>query len=127
MNMPNFKKVIYSITQAQGMTVGTFHKASITPNFHACQLSHPHGLTLFVLCSINDDWAFAKTFHPMTWGLEFTDHSGLASSLRESYGIEVLEKKELDGPFSSRPYLHNYDIKRWKPKTLGEGLFNWWD
>ncbi len=127
MDMPDFKKIVYSVTRAKGMTVGTFHQADVTPNFHACQISHPHGDTLAVLCSINNDWAFAKKFVPTVCKLEFIDHPELSGSLREGHGIEVMPKEELDAPFSSRPYLDENDIKYWAPQTSGEGLFNWWD
>lgn len=62
---------------------------------------------------------------PLTWVHE----PELAAALAEQPGFRVLGPSELSGPFDSAawPSVLPSDIAYWRPSTLGEALFNYWD
>ena len=97
-----------------------------TSNFHAA-LINLNSKEFFIICSIHGDWAFINKFNPNDHELDFIDCTVFSDILKNRYDIDTYTKEELNGPFSIKPYLLESDIKYWEPKTLGEGIFNWWD
>lgn len=80
--------------------------------------------------------AFGKNFE--AWLIrEFIDHPLLAQVFANLYPeYQVLSKEILEAPIYEDPtYIHydilryasDYDLSYWKPTTLGEILFNFWD
>ncbi|NKY88747.1 hypothetical protein [Nocardia veterana] len=67
----------------------------------------------------------AADFGPLT----FHDSPELADALAEQPGFEILTSSQLNGPFNPAdwPDIDPDDVKYWKPQTLGEALFNFWD
>lgn len=126
MNICNFKKVLYAVCRTTKASVEEYYEASVTPNFHATKV-HVGSETLFILNSVHDDWAFSRHFDPTSCQLDFIDSEELATAFWELFGITVLSKATLEGAFSDRSYLLEEDIAYWKPTTLGDALFNWWD
>lgn len=62
--------------------------------------------------------------------LIFVDAPELVAALAVSQPVfQVLTPADLDGPFDAAvwPHVSPYDIKYWRPGTLGEALFNYWD
>ncbi|MGW5137568.1 hypothetical protein ACWEPH_00655 [Nocardia beijingensis] len=61
--------------------------------------------------------------------LGFLDIPELVAVLAEHPGFAVLTAADLDGPFDAAawPGIDRADIDYWKPETLGEALFNYWD
>jgi hypothetical protein len=49
--------------------------------------------------------------------------------LIENGKFRILTLAELAGPFdaSQWPAITSYDANFWKPESLGEALFNYWD
>ncbi|RCU42870.1 hypothetical protein DU002_19190 [Corallincola holothuriorum] len=126
MDMQHFKKVIYDLAQRAGFTVVEFHGPLATPNFFAA-LMEQRGKEFAVLASINSDWAVVSEFEPSVCELDFIDSADVARELKYCHGIDVISSKVLNGPFVTRSYLSHNDVKYWKPQSLGEALFNWWD
>ncbi len=126
MNAEEFKKVIYALGNDIGASVETFYFPGVTPNFQVCKLMI-NSNAIFVLCSENGDWCVSKSFDESLCELEFTDNELITKSLNVQFGIILLSKQELNQEFSSRSYLSDCDVKYWKPRSLGDGLFNWWN
>jgi hypothetical protein len=61
--------------------------------------------------------------------LTFVHAPDLMTALAEAPEFHVLTPSELNGPFDSAawPDIQPGDIKYWRPGSLGEALFNYWD
>ena len=126
MEFSAFKKIVYGVCYEIGADVKGFFKGGITPNFHVAHVVLNDKIR-FLLCSESDNWAFSEVFDENKCELKFSDEERASKALSRLYGICALSRKELLGPFTSQPYLLESDARYWKPETLGEGLFNWWD
>jgi len=121
-----FKKIIYNASKQLGFNVVGCMEPEVTPNFYAAEIELNYE-RLFILASYENDWSFSSQFNSMECQLDFVDCPTLAALLQHQYGVDVLTKDELHAPFEDRSYLLESDVRYWQPKTLGEGLFNWWD
>jgi hypothetical protein len=90
----------------------------------------------YLLCSHDGYWAVCSSVasapfpNIVSINLQFVDCVEIAEKLKAFYGINVLSKAELDADFQllpDLPYMSESDLKCWKPQTMGEALFNWWD
>jgi hypothetical protein len=61
--------------------------------------------------------------------LTFLDVPDLHDALAAFPGLRVLTKADLDARFTAAdwPHLTTDDIRYWRPATVGEALFNYWD
>jgi hypothetical protein len=126
MDFKNFSKTCHSLALEINGKILSLTKSGITPNFHSCNLLINFD-NIYILCSNNNDWAFTKNFALNNQTINFCDQNNISQYLKSMHNIIPLTQIELNGPFKLRDYLDENDIKHWKPKTLGEGLFNWWD
>jgi hypothetical protein len=125
-NAARFKQIVHAIARHVGALLNAVHEPSITPNFFAADMTlREQQITL--LCSRNGMWACTQTQGRSGASLRFVDCPALAAALREQFGIDPLAAVELDGPFRALPGMSGADIQYWRPQTLGEGVFNWWD
>ncbi len=126
MDINQFKKMVDSIASNSQTTVVALHEPGVTPNFFAAELLlRPQKTTLFLLCSREQFWALSEVVDSS--GLCFVDHAPLTNATQLIPGLGLLTASELNGSFSPRQHMLPSDIKYWKPQTLGEALFNWWD
>jgi len=126
MDISSFKAIMYEIALAVNGRMISIHTPSITRNFFAAELSF-NGTTLFVLCSTNELWAFSEKMNPSECELAFVDSQILSAALSNLFGFTPLSTDELNSPFKKRADVSDADIKYWKPKSLGDAVFNWWD
>ena len=126
MKIEEFKQIIFDISQRLYLKVGDIEKAEITPNFHVAEIIG-NEKTIYVLCNENREWAFTNTFEKSVCKLNFVDCKKFSDLLKEIYQEKVYKAEELNGPFKEKSYLLETDVSYWKPVTLGEGVFNWWD
>jgi hypothetical protein len=105
----------------------------VTPNFHQGIIDYRDRSVAVVLA--RDTGAVAVAEPRVVTGrfleagpLTFIDFPELIGALTDN-PFTVLTAAELAGPFDAAgwPELSDYDIKSWKPETLGEALFNYWD
>lgn len=126
MKFSDFKKIVYSLEITKRVKVISISEAGITPNFHVAYIEE--GASDFcILCSIHGEWAFSERITEFSCDLNFIDKVDLGIALKEGFGIIARNKKELDGSFILQEYMHESDVKYWAPKSLGLGMFNWWD
>lgn len=124
MDRSNFQQTIYRLSQYLGADVMEIHLPEVTPNFMSASLKIKQQ-TVYVLCSDNQDWAFSQQLQPFK--LQFIDHPLLANMLHNLANIQVYCTSQLNAPFVAQSWMSKHDINYWKPQTLGEALFNWWD
>ncbi|SUA73660.1 Uncharacterised protein [Nocardia otitidiscaviarum] len=107
---------------------------SVTPNFHQAVIAyHDHQVAVVAL----RDSAVLAVAEPRviddaateSGPLTFIGSPDLVAALAEQSGFEILTSAELAQPFDAAawPELDRHDIRHWKPQTVGEALFNYWD
>jgi hypothetical protein len=122
-----FKRVVHSID----LGAAEFLQADITPNFHSAQIRYD-GKPLHVVASAfnafgQHHWALCDALDRTRCELKFTDCDALAKRVRTQLGIRLLTQAELGQRVVSHPEVGDKDMRYWRPKTVGDALFNWWD
>jgi len=134
----NFRRACYSAASRTGGNVIEFRLAGdVTPNFHQALIAYRER-TVAVACT--RDSAVLALAEPRTIDfvdgvgesgpLTFVDAPELVAVLAALLpGAQVLTPSELNGPFDATtwPHISSTDITHWRPGTLGEALFNYWD
>jgi hypothetical protein len=127
----DFKAVVFSAARAIRATVVHAEPAGVTPNFHSAVLNAPDGETVVLCNSGFPIVAFAEA--PVAMGsLRFKDHAALRDAMESIGGYTVTNVAELDRPFTEDDgaALGSGDLAQlryWKPSTVGEVVFNWFD
>lgn len=129
----SFLTACYEAARRTGGQFASTSRAGVTPNFHTAEISYDgeefavlrHSwLPLLALARPHDS---APSRTPA-----FTDYPSLANALTEITGMGVLTAAELHTPLARTdlsqltPAEHR-QISYWKPATLGDLLFNFWD
>ena len=121
-----FRQIVFETVRQAGGRVIDIIEPGVTPNFTAAHIEL--GPTrCYLLHAGADLWAFAEAIEPALSPLAFTDCPELAEAMTRLFGITPLTRVELNAPFTKLPGLSDSDIRYWKPRTLGDALFNWWD
>ena len=126
MNTQEFKQIVLNLCSRIGAKVEKVVEPDITPNFWVCGILYKNS-NLFVLCSTEEKWALSSSFEPNIWSLNFIDVEEISKVLEADYQVVILSSEKLNGEFVPTSTMCESDIKYWKPETLGQGLFNWWD
>ncbi|WP_067568222.1 hypothetical protein [Nocardia acidivorans] len=132
-----FRQACHAVARSAGGSVIEFRLATgVTPNFHQGVITYGDRHVAVVL---SRDTAMLAVSEPRTptspdevhesGPLTFVDAPELVAALAEHSGFSVLTAADLDGPFDAGawPEIDRADINYWKPRTLGEALFNYWD
>ena len=129
----SFLKACHDAARRTGGKVTATHQAGVTPNFHTVVITcgHEHVAVLrhalLPLIALAQAPADAVPLAPA-----FIDHTHLAHILSQTTGCQVLSTTDLHQPIASAdlseltPAEHT-QIRYWKPTTVGELLFNYWD
>lgn len=132
-----FKRACITAARRTGGRVVEFRLTDdVTPNFHQGLIAH-HDHTVAVVCprgsavlAVSEPRVIAfvdgiRESGPQT----FVEVPALAAALAEQPGFHMLTISELNGPLdaASWPGVPAKDINYWRPGTLGEALFNYWD
>lgn len=106
----------------------------VTPNFHQGIIGYRERSVAVVLTRDTGVVAVAEprdvTGPEQDAGpLTFVDLPELTGALTGEGRFTVLTAAELDRPFMAAewPALSADDVRYWKPASLGEALFNYWD
>lgn len=121
----DFARVVNAVASRVGGRVGALHRPGVTPNFAAAEMRLPQE-TVYLLRSAQGHWACAASFDPSVPRLRFVTCHVLAKALG-ALDVHLLSPQELQAPFRRLPGMSEADIRYWRPATLGDGLFNWWD
>lgn len=132
-----FRRVCYDAARRTGGSVIEFRLAAgVAPNFHQGVIAYGDRRVAVVMLRDSAVLAVAEP-RVIEFGdgvnesgpLGFLDIPELVAVLAEQPGFVVLTAADLDGPFDAAawPGIDRADIGYWKPETLGEALFNYWD
>ena len=127
-----FLAACHAAARQTGATVTASQRAAVTPDFDAVVLAYEHEHVAALRHALLNVVAFVQVpGDHVAPPLAFTDRPGLAQVLGE-IGYQVLPAAELRQPTTSADLsnltAHEHEqIKYWKPETVGELLFNYWD
>lgn len=137
-----FKKFCYSIVTSLGGRVLSYREPVVAQNYYYAEVSLSNEDGLYIL--LNSIYPFiAFTTSPVPFNMTFVDQKQLRATINQLYGevYRVLHPVELDEPLRLKEAKGGlvvlnentlnkwdiYNIKYWKPKTVGEVVFNYWD
>ena len=128
-----FKEIVSTVIKPMGFAIGETTERGITPNFHTARVKR-HRDEIMVLGHSNFPIiAFADPFELWLMKIPFRDADSIATRIRAIYPQVIIATKEelsrcietTDLEILNRMELDQ--IKYWKPQTIGELVFNWWD
>ncbi|MFG1839570.1 hypothetical protein ACGFH8_14155 [Micromonospora sp. NPDC049175] len=127
-----FTAVCRHAARAVDATVTGVTPAGVTPNFHTVDVADDRHRIAMLRHTIVPFIAFAR---PRTKGdvmLTFVDHPGLAAALTDLTDAQALTVDQLQTPLaqvdlSALDRAEHDQIGYWKPTTVGELMFNFWD
>ncbi|MEW5786816.1 MAG: hypothetical protein AB1899_03070 [Pseudomonadota bacterium] len=126
MELAVFKRTVHAAARQAGGRVADIIEPGVTPNFLAARIERGPA-PCYVLCSHAGDWAFAEAIEPPLAPLRFTDCPAIADAMHSLFGLTPFTRAEMQAPLGARPGLSESDLRYWKPRTLCDALFNWWD
>ncbi|MEV6297653.1 hypothetical protein AB0M41_46630 [Streptomyces sp. NPDC051896] len=127
-----FKTICHAAARSIRGTVGEVASARITPNFHTALITSP-GTRSSVLChEVLPVVAFVAS--PPLTGVPlagFTPPPAWAGAF-ELGGFRLLDVEELrtslaEADTSELAEAELEQVRYWRPSTVGELMFNWWD
>lgn len=129
----DFKQIVYACAARGGFAVTELRERDVTPNFHFAILEA--GGDCFHVLGHSNFPIFAFTEHREHYSclLVFRDMDSIAKLLEEMFpDVIVARLDELARPItkSDLSVLDSAEleqVKYWKPVTIGELAFNWWD
>ena len=126
MDGSDFKRVVYDVARQLGARVVSIHEPNVTPNFVTAELAvgERH---VYLLRSHAGDWALCSEVDFSGCRLLFDDNPSITDILESHHSIRVRSKADLLGPFVKHLGISDHDIRYWRPQTVGDALFNWWD
>ena len=131
-DLGSFTSVCYHAARAIGATVTGVIEAGVTPSFHTINVAQARHHIAVLRHSTVPLVAFAR---PRTSGdatIIFIDHADLAAAISNLTDAQILTADLLRIPLPKvdlsdlGPHEHD-QINYWKPDTVGELLFNFWD
>lgn len=133
----DFRRACYVAARRTGGNVVEFRLADgVTPNFHQGLIAYQdHTIALVctrdsAILAVAEPRTIDCADHGITSGpLTFVDAPGLVAVLTELPGFHVLSQSELNHPFDAAawPAVLPSNVRYWRPRNLGEALFNYWD
>ncbi|WP_320069258.1 hypothetical protein [Micromonospora sp. RTGN7] len=127
-----FTAVCHHAARAIEATVTSVTPAGVTPNFHTIDITHAQHPIAVLRHIALPLIAFARPRAGGDVTITFVDHPALAAAITNLTDAPVLTGVQLRAPLSqvdlSALDSHEHDqIGYWKPTTVGELLFNFWD
>ena len=129
----DFKRMAYACAIPCGYNVTSTSERGVTPTFHTAALESPDDRVHVLGHSIFPIFAFADPREDYLCELTFRDIKTIADALIQMFpDVIIATLDDLSKPITKTD-LEKLDraeieqVKYWKPATIGELAFNWWD
>ncbi len=128
-----FKRVVFAAASNQRLAVSQLTERSVTPNFHVARLDDSEMSILMLGHSTYPLIAFAKPVNVEASKLLFVDCSRIVDEIQNLFpdvttaNANELNRQLTESDTSLLDSIEREQIKYWKPTTIGEVAFNWWD
>ncbi len=131
-NLGHFTAVCRQAARDIAATVTDVTPAGVTPNFHTIDIRHAEQHVSVLGHCVLPFIAFARPRADDDIRITFVDHHDLAAAIVNLTEAQVLTAEQLRTPLAHIDLTslgrHEHDqIGYWKPSTLGDLLFNFWD
>lgn len=131
-DLPALLAICHHAVRRVGGTITRVTPAGVTPSFHTVLVDHPDGRVAALGHATVPMVAFAQPFPAGDTRPVFLDHPALAAAVSRASDLRVLTVDELRTPLSAvdlaaLPADEHRQIRCWRPETVGELLFNFWD
>ena len=127
-----FTAICHHAARTVGGTVAAVVPAGVTPNFHTVEIIR-HGASTAVLGHNSVSIiALAAPRPPDDATVTFIDRPELAAAVRAACDLPILTMQQLNASISTADLTalganEHRQIRHWRPNTIGELLFNFWD
>jgi len=127
-----FTAICHHAAHAIDATVTGVTPAGVTPNFHTVVIADNQHHIAVLRHTTLPFIAFARPHVKGDVTITYVDHPGLANAITNLTDAQILTADQLQTPLTQvdlsalDPHEHD-QIGYWKPTTLGELLFNFWD
>lgn len=132
-SIAEFKHLVHALALLQGSKIGSISECGITPNFHTAELQM-EGTRLFVLGHSNFPViAFVEQLNHDDQQLRFVDNLNVAGEIsRLCPEVEIGRTSDLsrlitNDDLAVLTVVEQKQVAYWKPRTIGQLVFNWWD
>lgn len=130
-DLKTWKSDIYTVARTAGLRVLDVQPASVTPNFHSAALMSKDR-ALFVLCNASLPVVAVVAERPAPGRLLFVNDERIASSFKRQGTYLVADATDLARRLTGADVaalgpVEQDQIAYWKPETVGEVVFNWFD
>ena len=128
-----FKRVVFGVADPLRLAVTQLTERGVTPNFHSAHLDGGETSVAMLGHSTYPIIAFSEHWKHNDGQLRLVDCIRIATELKRMFPhVTVAESGELTRKLteSDLALLDEGEldqIKYWKPQTVGEIAFNWWD
>ena len=128
-----FAEIISTVIDPMGFTFGETTERGITPNFHTIRVKLLRDEIMVIGHSNFPIIAFADPFELWRMTIPFRDADRIATRIVELYPQVLIATQEELSTRIERAHLEMLNrieldqVKYWKPQTIGELVFNWWD
>jgi hypothetical protein len=129
-----FKQIVFGCATRSGFAVANIIERGVTPNFHTAVLDNSRERLLMLGHSTYPIIAFAQPHESdYACSLVFRDAKVIADSIAEMFPDAIVATAaELSKSIATSDLarLNPAEIEQfnyWKPTTVGELAFNWWD
>ncbi|WP_153537909.1 hypothetical protein [Streptomyces sp. RB17] len=127
-----FKSVCHAVARSIRGTVDEVALAGVTPNFHTALIAIPDSKTTVLSHEVLPVVAFAAS-PPQPGGplTNFISPPAWADAF-ELGGFRLLDVEELSMPLAAADTSELAEaelgqVRYWRPSTVGELMFNWWE
>ncbi|MGW3606387.1 hypothetical protein [Micromonospora sp. NPDC005161] len=131
-DLGEFTPVCHHAARAIDATVTGVTPAGVTPNFHTVDIADAQHHIAVLRHTTLPFIAFARPHANGDVTTTFVDHPDLAAAITNLTDVQVLTVDQLQAPLAQLDLSalgpdEHHQILYWKPTTLGELLFNFWD
>ncbi|WP_328849014.1 hypothetical protein [Micromonospora zamorensis] len=131
-DLKTFTAVCHHAARSIDATVTGVMPAGVAPNFYRVDIAHAQHHIAVLRHTTLPFIAFARPQADGDVMVTFVDHPDLAAALTNLTDAEALTAEQLQTSLSQvdlsalSPHEHD-QVNYWKPTTVGELLFNFWD
>lgn len=129
----DFRRLVHAVAASQDWTVASITDASFTPNFHLAELKSANR-SIFILGHSNYPIvAFAEHVSDTAQRLQFVDEPEIASETSRLFpdvtiaNAADLHRSVTKDDLAQLAPADRKQVEYWKPRTIGQLAFNWWD
>ncbi|MFN4907144.1 MAG: hypothetical protein ACOVQH_10100 [Burkholderiaceae bacterium] len=128
-----FAEIVSTSIKPMGFTFGETTERGITPNFNTIKVKRHRDEIMVIGHSNFPIIAFADPFELWLMKISFRNADRIATRIVELYPqVMIATQEELSTRIESAhlELLNRIEldqVKYWKPQTIGELVFNWWD